>query len=104
MSAKLIHKLQIVLNDRVRFICNVHRYSWKDGVCTTHLSKSLHILPIRFRILYKISLTVFKCLYGNAPCYLKELIVCSQTYCSLRAANRTNRLKPPFSPKYNKNL
>ena len=32
----------------------------------TTLAKDLHILPVKFQILQKILLTVFKCLHGNA--------------------------------------
>ena len=83
-------------------MCNVRRSSWKGGVSITNLAKELHVLPVRYRILYKISLTVFKCLHGNAPSYLKDLIVVSQPYCGLRTTNRINRLEPPSPPKYNK--
>ena len=94
ISAKLLSRLQVVLNDCIRFVCNVRRSSWKDGVSITNLAKELHVLPVRYRILYKISLTVFKCLHGNAPSYLKDLIVVSQPYCGLRTTNRINRLEP----------
>ena len=60
----------------------------------------LHILPIRFRILYKISLTVFKCMHGSAPDYLKDLIVLSQHQTGLRTSNCANRLVPLPFPKY----
>ena len=102
ISAKLLSRLQVVLNDCIRFVCNVRRSSWKDGVSITNLAKELHVLPVRNRILYKISLTVFKCLHGIAPSYLKDLIMVSQPYCGLRTTNRINRLEPPSPPKYNK--
>ena len=36
--------------------------------------KHLHWLPIRFRIHFKIAVTVFKCLHGCAPNYLSDLV------------------------------
>ena len=57
-----------------------------------------------FVFLYKISPTVFKCIHGNAPDYLKDLIVLSQPQTGLRTANRANRLAPLPFPKYCKVL
>ena len=37
--------------------------------------KSLHILPVKFRITFKIALLVFKCLKNCAPEYLQEYVV-----------------------------
>ena len=48
----------------------------------------LHILPIRFHIPYKISLTVFKCI----PDYLKDFIVLSQPQTGLHTSNCANCL------------
>ena len=39
ISAKLLSRLQVVLNDCIRFVCNVRRPSWKDGVSITNLAK-----------------------------------------------------------------
>ena len=36
--------------------------------------KSLHFLPVKFRIEFKIALLTHKCLHGYAPTYLKNLI------------------------------
>ena len=49
ISAKLLSRLQVVLNDCIRFVCNVRRPSWKDGVSITNLAKELHVLPVRYR-------------------------------------------------------
>ena len=51
--------------------------------------KRLHILPIKFRIEFKIALLTHKCLHGNAPAYLRKLICprfASTRYC-LRVNN-----------------
>ena len=74
-----------------------HRFYWREGVSVTKLAMEMHILPIHFHILYKISLTVFKCIHGNAPNYLKDLIVLSQPQTGLGTSNRANHLVPlPF--------
>jgi len=69
----------------VRFVYNNHRSSWKNGISVTALAKDLHILPIHFRILYKLSFTVFKCLHRNAPYYFKDLLTLDQPLGSLLA-------------------
>ncbi len=40
----------------------------------TPILKSLHWLPISFRIAYKVSLLIHQCMHGEAPPYLKELL------------------------------
>ena len=77
-----------------------HRFCWREGVSVTKLAMELHILPIHFHILYKISLTIFKCIHGSAPDYLKDLIVLSQPQTGLHTSNRANRLVPLPFPKY----
>ena len=54
----------------------------------THVSPilvSLHWLPIRERILFKILLLTFKCLSNSAPSYLQELVTRQQHTRSLRS-------------------
>ena len=77
----------------------MRRSSWKD-VSVTSLAKDLDTLPVKFHILYKILLTVFKCLHGNAPDYLKEFITLSKPSCSLHTAIHIDRLEPPALDKY----
>ena len=60
----------------------------------------LHILPVHFHILFKISWTVFKCLHDNAP--VKDLIVLSQPQTGLCTSNHANHLIPMPFPKYSK--
>ena len=58
-------RLQKVLNKAVRFIYNVN---WKDHM-SPYLCK-LHILPIEYRIKYKVSLVAYKVTKKMAPDYL----------------------------------
>ena len=48
--------------------------------------KELHWLPIRYRILYKLSLLVFKCMNNIGPAYLKELLTSKKAPRTLRSA------------------
>ena len=100
LSKKLLTKLQVLLNDCVCLVYAKCRFCWREGVSVTKLAMELHILPIRFRILYKILLSVFKCIHGNAPDYLKDLIVLSQPQTGLCTSNRANCLVPLPFPKY----
>ena len=62
-------KLQRLQNAAARLISNVPRY--------THITLvlcSLHWLPVKFRIDFKILLFTFKAIYGHAPGYLIDLI------------------------------
>ena len=69
---KLIKKLQRVQNASVRFLFqNEHLNKW-DSV-TPYLERA-HFLPIKQRIMFKIALTVFKCLNNIAPSYLKQCL------------------------------
>ena len=68
----LLHKLTKVLYSAVSFIF---------GLCCSTLRmhmlpylKSLHFLPVKFRIEFKIALLTHKCRHGYAPTYSKNLI------------------------------
>ncbi|KAI2646730.1 RNA-directed DNA polymerase from mobile element jockey [Labeo rohita] len=68
--ASLINKLQIVQNAAARVLTRSRKY---DHI--TPILKSLHWLPIRFRISYKIALLTYKALNGLAPVYLTSLLL-----------------------------
>ena len=57
--------------------------------------KEVHILPVEYRVKYKLSLMVYKCINGLAPTYLQELIVPRITYSHLRSANNVYDLQTP---------
>ncbi len=65
--ASSINKLQIVQNARV-----LNRSRKYDHI--TPILQSLHWLPIKFRISYKLLLLAFKALNGLAPAYLTNLL------------------------------
>ena len=64
----LWHKLTKVLYSAVRFI-----FVLRGSALRKHMLpylKSLHFLPVKFRIEFKIVLLTHKCLHGYAPTYL----------------------------------
>ena len=68
----LWHKLTKVLYSAVRFILGL-----RGSALRMHMllySKSLHFLPVKFRIEFNIALLAHKCLHGYAPTYWKNLI------------------------------
>ena len=94
----------MLLNDYVCFVYAKRRFCWRENVSVTKLAMELDILSIHFRILYKISLTVFKCIHGSALDYLKDLMVLSQPQTGLHTSNCANHLVPLPFPKYCKVL
>ncbi|KAI2657273.1 RNA-directed DNA polymerase from mobile element jockey [Labeo rohita] len=81
-SASSINKLQIVQNAAARVLTRSRKY---DHI--TPILKSLHWLPIRFRISYKIALLTYKALNGLAPAYLTSLLPRYNPSRSLRSQN-----------------
>ena len=83
LSVHLLNKLQRLRNTAARLISNVPGYSHITPVLC-----SLHWLPVKFRIDFKILLLTFKAVYGHAPGYLTDLIVIKeQPPYYLRSAN-----------------
>ena len=63
----LLRKLQSILNASARLVSGTRKY---DHI--TPILKDLHWLPIKQRMKFKILLTVYKCLNGLAPLYLRN--------------------------------
>ncbi len=74
-----INKLQIVQNAAARVLTRSRKY---DHI--TPILQSLHWLPIKFLISYKILLLSYKALNDLAPAYLTNLISCYNPTRSLR--------------------
>ncbi len=68
-SACLINKLQMVQNAAARVLTRTRKYAHISPVLST-----LHWLPIKYRIDFKILLITYKALNGLAPQYLRELL------------------------------
>ena len=71
LSEADLYKLQKLQNSAVRFIFGIKLSEYKHMM---PYLKRLHFLPVRYRILYKLCLLVFKCLNNIAPQYLSSLI------------------------------
>nr|XP_055058719.1 uncharacterized protein LOC129442564 [Misgurnus anguillicaudatus] len=89
IPAKSCQKLQYVQNSAARILMRVRKY---DHI--TPILKTLHWLPVSSRIEYKVTLLTYKCIYGDAPPYLKELLTSQNTTRSLRSVSE-GLLKPP---------
>ncbi len=68
-SANLINKLQVVQNAAARVFTRTRKYDHISSVLST-----LHWLPTKYRIDFKILLITYKALNGLAPQYLSELV------------------------------
>ena len=64
-----LHKLQRVQNAAARLVVQESRFCH-----ITPLLKSLHWLPVKYRIVFKLLLITFKAIHGLAPAYISELI------------------------------
>ena len=70
-------RLQRIQNSAARVIGGVAKF---DHISDTRCE--LHWLPINQRIDFKIALLTFKCIHGNAPEYLKELLRIQSNVCT----------------------
>ena len=83
LPASTLAPLQRVMNAAARLVCDL---SSRDHV--TSALQSLHWLPIKQRIEFKLCLLVHLAINGNAPTYLKEIITRTASIPG-RAANRS---------------
>ena len=60
----------------------------------TPVLKELHWLTVTSRINYKIALMVFKCLHGQAPGYLTDLVVRYEPVQNLRSSKNNDLCVP----------
>ncbi len=68
-SACLINKLQMVQNAAAKVLTRTRKYDHISPVMST-----LHWLPIKYRIYFKILLITYKALNSLAPQYLSKLL------------------------------
>ena len=81
-TKKSVKSLQLIQNAAARVLTRVRK---RDHI--TPVLAALHWLPIEHRIEFKILLLAYKALNGQAPSYLKELII---PYCPTRALRSKN--------------
>ena len=82
-------RLQRVQNQLARLVTKSPPFT-----CSIPLLRSLHWLPVRFRILFKISLLTYKTLREKQPVYLHSMLAASIPSRSLRS-NNDNTLSVP---------
>ncbi len=82
IPGKSLQKLQCIQNSAARILMMVRKYGH-----ITPILKSLHWLPVSFRIVYKVSLLTHQCIHGDATSYLKELLIPQSSNRTLRSAS-----------------
>ena len=88
-----VRRLQMVLNAAARLVVGAGKFEH----ITPTLCDVLHWLPVRQRILYKITATAFDCIGGTGPAYFKHVctLVADVTgRAHLRSAERRDMLVP----------
>ncbi len=88
-SVRLINKLQMVKNAAARILTRTRKYDHISPVLST-----LHWLPIKHRIDFKILLITYKALNDLAPQYLSELLSHYSPPCPLRFQNSGHLIIP----------
>ena len=79
-----IKQLQRVQNMTAKLVLGRGKFD-----SATDSLRSLHWLPIKSRITYRIATYVYKCLHDLAPSYLKELIIIRTGRTGLRSSSNT---------------
>ncbi len=91
-SARLINKLQMVQNAAARVLTRTRKYEHISPVLST-----LHWLPTKHRIDFKILLITYKALNGLAPQYMSELLSHYSPSRPLRSQNSGHLIIPRIS-------
>ncbi len=91
-SGHLINKLQLVQNAAARVLSRTRKHDHISPVLST-----LHWLPIKYRIHFKILLINYKALNGLAPQYLSELLSHYSPSRLLRSQNSGRLIIPRIS-------
>ena len=81
MSDQLIGQLQSVLRAAARLVLQKRKF---DHI-SDDIKNKLHWLPIRQRISFKLCLLVYRCLRGEAPPYLTEMLSLASNSDALRS-------------------
>src|SRR5664279_4994387 len=84
------------------FCCQQMPYNTRKYEHITPVLRSLHWLPVRQRIAFKVATIVYKCLHGLAPSYLADDCVLKSTMPNrqrLRSASSQELDVPPTTTK-----
>ena len=86
-----LNKLQRVQNAAAKLVLRRSKYD-----SSTDCLRDLHWLPVRFRIIYKVCMLVYKTLSGEAPIYMRDkLIRKRQSSINLRSNSDIHQLEIP---------
>ena len=77
-----LQRLQLLQNYTARLVYRIPKFCH-----ITPYLKDLHWLPVQARIQFKLLSIVYKCIHGNGPQYLSELLCRRTTRPGLRSAN-----------------
>ena len=94
ITKRELNRIQGVQNCLARVVTRPPRYSR-----TTLLLKSLHWLPVCFRIQFKICLVTYKALCNNQPIYLKEMLEPPKRTRDLRSSDQNVLFVPRIKTK-----
>ncbi len=83
ISQTALSRLQLVQNAAARLLTRSQK---RDHI--TPVLQSLHWLPVRYRVDFKILLIVYKSLNGMAPSYISDLLIEHNVTRSLRSSNQ----------------
>jgi len=81
LPKSVLHRMQVVQNRAARLVTFTKKYEH-----VTPSLKSLHWLPVEYRIMYKIILLVFKSINGFSPNYLSSMLNFRTSSYSLRSS------------------
>ena len=89
----LLRHLECVINSALRFVYSV---CYSQHITSYYIKA--HILPLKFRIDYKIRLTVFNCLNDIAPQYLQMLLLWNVPLSAINSNINLNprKIKDPY--------
>jgi hypothetical protein len=91
---KLLKRLQSIQHAAARVVSGRREFDHISDVL-----RSLHCLPMRFRTEFKIATLVFRCVSGDAPSYLRELVKPYQPTRELRSGDNSLDLVVPRARK-----
>ena len=94
ISRTLVQKLQVVQNRAARLITGT---KLRDNI--TPVLRSLHWLPVRARIEFRLMTYVYKCLHDRAPLYLRDMLHLYTTGRPLRSSSDESLLHVPRTRK-----
>ena len=95
LPKKFIKQLQSIMNFAARVITNISREESVTIAC-----KNLHWLPIEHRIRFKLCVMVFKCLHGQGPSYLNDMLMTHVPPRQLRSSHSNLLVIPKTNSKY----